>query len=118
MIASNVNCSLELNITNYGNSNQTVLIDYGYGTTQSLFINPYCKYIVNSLNFWFIWTNNIYKVVPQSTPSDYLTTNLTSFYLNSKYALFLNSYVQKNASIIGLEIFCAEKGIINLRVKL
>ena len=40
-------CSLEFNITNYSNSNQSVLIDHGDGTNEIISINPYCKlYII------------------------------------------------------------------------
>ena len=41
--STNVTCYLEFNITNYANSNQSVLIDYGDGSSETIYINPYCK---------------------------------------------------------------------------
>lgn len=56
------------------------------------------------------------KDVPTWTISSALMANVSGFYLHSRYVLFFNSYVQENGTIRGLEIFCSEKGPINLRV--
>lgn len=40
-----------------------------------------------------------------------ITTNL-----NDKYAFLLNSYVQKTGLVTGVEVYCAEKGKISIRV--
>ena len=42
IISTNATCTLKLNITNYANSNQSVYIDYGDGTSETFQINPYC----------------------------------------------------------------------------
>ena len=54
--------------------------------------------------------------VPIWIPSNSLVTNLTSTRLNSKFIFLLNSYVQKNATITGYEIYCAQKGLVRLSV--
>lgn len=43
LYSTNLTCSLEFNITNYASSNQSVLVDYGDGSIETIYINSYCK---------------------------------------------------------------------------
>ena len=38
-----LNCSISLNISNYGQSNQLITLDYNDGSFQDIQVNPYCK---------------------------------------------------------------------------
>ena len=111
----NVTCYLESNITCNANSNQSVVIDYGDGSSEVIYIDPYCKiniyYLINYIKF-----NHNCKDVPLLSSSINLMTNLTSSSVNSKYAFLLNSYIQKNSNITAFEIHCAQKGYFQLRV--
>ncbi len=57
------------------------------------------------------------KDVPvTSLSSSSYKTNLISSDQTAKYAFLLNNYVQRNASVIGIEFFCPEQGKLLLRV--
>ena len=38
-------CYLDINIKNYASSYLSVLIDYGDGSNETIYINPYCKFL-------------------------------------------------------------------------
>ena len=48
-----VKCCLEFNISNYANSNQSVLIDYGDGSSETIYINPYCNKLILIITFTY-----------------------------------------------------------------
>jgi len=87
-IPINVICYLEFNITNYAKSNQSVLIDYGDGSNETIYINPYCKMNKNlNINFNKFTKRFINKDIPILSSWINLMTNLTYGTINSRFSI-------------------------------